>query len=87
MVDVFEIIQGDRSATLGGASPRKCYVLFWYRKLFHACSAPHPQEVVRYFPGLLTRDGDWLLFVDESHVTVPQLSMMHSATYARKQKS
>jgi Helicase conserved C-terminal domain/Ultra-violet resistance protein B/GIY-YIG catalytic domain len=31
-------------------------------------------------------DRDWLLIVDESHVTVPQLSAMYKADRARKQK-
>jgi excinuclease UvrABC helicase subunit UvrB len=56
------------------------------QKIIPCMQRTAPQGVARYSPGLPTTDGDWPLFVDESHVTVPQLSMMHSATYSRKQK-
>lgn len=41
-----------------------------------------PETLLDYMP----RDGNWLLFVDESHVTVPQLSAMHAGNAARKRK-
>lgn len=46
-------------------------------------SSPAPPEtLLDYMP----RDGKWLLFIDESHVTVPQLSAMHAGNAARKRK-
>lgn len=41
-----------------------------------------PETLLDYMP----RDGSWLLFVDESHVTVPQLSGMYAGNAARKRK-
>lgn len=41
-----------------------------------------PETFLDYMP----RDGKWLLFIDESHVTVPQLSAMHAGNAARKRK-
>lgn len=41
-----------------------------------------PETLLDYMP----RDGKWLLFIDESHVTVPQLSAMHAGNAARKRK-
>lgn len=41
-----------------------------------------PETFLDYMP----RDGKWLLFIDESHVTVPQLSAMHAGNAARKSK-
>lgn len=41
-----------------------------------------PQTLLDYMP----RDGKWLLFIDESHVTVPQLGAMHAGNAARKVK-
>lgn len=41
-----------------------------------------PETLLDYLP----RDGKWLLFVDESHVTVPQLGAMHAGNAARKKK-
>lgn len=43
---------------------------------------PPPETLLDYMP----RDGKWLLFIDESHVTVPQLSAMHAGNAARKRK-
>ena len=40
-----------------------------------------PACLFDYFPG---DRGDWLLFVDESHVTLPQLRGMHNGDRARK---
>ncbi|MDL2293437.1 excinuclease ABC subunit UvrB [Ruminococcaceae bacterium OttesenSCG-928-D13] len=37
-----------------------------------------PTTLIDYFP------KDWLLFVDESHVMLPQLRAMHGGDYARK---
>lgn len=41
-----------------------------------------PETLLDYMP----RDGKWLLFIDESHVTVPQLRAMHAGNAARKRK-
>ncbi|CAN8071871.1 unnamed protein product [Agarophyton chilense] len=45
------------------------------------CSQP-PETLLDYMP----RDGKWLLFIDESHVTVPQLGGMYAGNAARKKK-
>jgi len=39
-----------------------------------------PYTLLDYFP-----DDDWLVFIDESHVTVPQLRAMYNGDQARKQ--
>lgn len=41
-----------------------------------------PETLLDYMP----TDGKWLLFIDESHVTVPQLGAMYTANAARKKK-
>lgn len=41
-----------------------------------------PETLLDYMP----RDGKWLLFIDESHVTVPQLGAMYAGNAARKRK-
>ena len=43
---------------------------------------PAPETLLDYLP----RDGKWLLFIDESHVTVPQLGAMYAGNAARKRK-
>lgn len=40
-----------------------------------------PETLVDYFP-----EGDWLLVVDESHVSAPQLGAMWGGDQARKRK-
>lgn len=52
--------------------------------MFLSCRSPGdpPETFLDYMP----RDGKWLLFIDESHVTVPQLSAMHAGNAARKRK-
>ena len=40
-----------------------------------------PETLVDYFP-----EDDWLLIVDESHVTAPQLGAMWGGDRARKSK-
>lgn len=41
-----------------------------------------PETLLDYMP----KHGKWLLFIDESHVTVPQLGAMYTANAARKKK-
>jgi excinuclease ABC subunit B len=44
-----------------------------------------PDTLVDYFSAPGGRGGEWLLVVDESHVTLPQIGAMSSADRARKQ--
>eukprot|EP00177_Eucheuma_denticulatum_P003242 GFKZ01005858.1.p1 GENE.GFKZ01005858.1~~GFKZ01005858.1.p1 ORF type:complete len:953 (-),score=148.03 GFKZ01005858.1:183-3041(-) len=57
------------------------YSLYLTGRQFSSDPGP-PQTLVDYMP----RDGKWLLFIDESHVTVPQLGAMHAGNAARKVK-
>lgn len=41
-----------------------------------------PETLLDYMP----QNGGWLLLIDESHVTVPQLGAMHAGNAARKRK-
>lgn len=41
-----------------------------------------PDTLLDFFPA----DGDWTLYVDESHVTVPQLAAMHAGNLSRKEQ-
>jgi len=45
-----------------------------------------PSTLLDYFNHVPGRDaGDWLVFIDESHVTVPQIRAMYNGDRARKQ--
>ncbi|MCH2140568.1 MAG: excinuclease ABC subunit UvrB [Phycisphaerales bacterium] len=45
-----------------------------------------PSTLLDYFSHVPGRDpDDWLVFIDESHVTVPQIRAMHNGDRARKQ--
>jgi len=42
-----------------------------------------PYTLLDYFPSVA--DGSWLLFIDESHATIPQMHAMHHADRHRKE--
>lgn len=44
-----------------------------------------PETLLSYFPHTAQGEPDFLLFIDESHVTLPQLSAMYAGDASRKQ--
>lgn len=56
-----------------------------YSRHFAGREAGEPPDTLMDYFGL-GGDGDWLLIVDESHVTLPQLKAMYAGDQARKQK-
>lgn len=49
---------------------------------YQASKSAPPETLLDYMP----KDGNWLLFIDESHVTIPQLRAMHAANDSRKRR-
>lgn len=64
---------------VGYCSGAENYTLYLSGRHKSSTACP-PETLLDYMP----RDGNWLLFIDESHVTVPQISGMHAGNAARK---
>ncbi|CDF34393.1 unnamed protein product [Chondrus crispus] len=66
---------------VGFCSGAENYSLYLSKRTNGITTSP-PRTLLDYMP----RDGKWLLFIDESHVTVPQLGAMYAGNAARKKK-